>query len=106
MAQAPTFNAVAYSRLDICNPLGVATLDAVLDRADLKPGDRIAVPRRIPVFGDRLMRDCEVKLLGYLIGDGGLTDTTPEFTNSNPRLRDEFTAAVREFGAAGSVFSP
>ncbi|MBA4063276.1 MAG: replicative DNA helicase [Isosphaera sp.] len=66
--------------------------------ADLKPGDRVAVPRRIPVFGDRPLRDCEVKLLGYLIGDGGLTDTTPEFTNSDPRLRAEFEAAVRQFG--------
>jgi replicative DNA helicase len=66
--------------------------------AELKPGDRIAVPRRLSMFGDRPIRECEVKLLAYLIGDGGLTDTTPEFTNSNPRLREEFAAAVAEFG--------
>lgn len=66
--------------------------------ADLRPGDRIAVPRVLPVFGTTPLRDCEVKLLGYLIGDGGLTDTTPEFTNANPRLRADFAAAVREFG--------
>jgi replicative DNA helicase len=68
----------------------------------LRVGDRIAVPRCLPVFGNQPMRDCEVKLLGYLIGDGGLTDTTPEFTNSNPRLRDEFIAAVQEFGGLTS----
>jgi replicative DNA helicase len=65
--------------------------------AQLRPGERIAVPRRLPVFGGRPLRECEVKLLAYLIGDGGLTDTTPEFTNSNPRLRDEFAAAVSAF---------
>jgi replicative DNA helicase len=66
--------------------------------AQLKVGDQIAVPRRLAVFGDTPARECEVKLLAYLIGDGGLTDTCPEFTNTNPRLRTEFVAAVREFG--------
>ena len=66
--------------------------------AELKVGDHIAVPRRLDVFGNAPARECEVKLLAYLIGDGGLTDTCPEFTNANPRLRDEFTEAVREFG--------
>jgi len=61
-------------------------------------GEHVAVPRRIGVFGDGEMRDCEVKLLGYLLGDGGLTNTTPRFTNGNPRLLDEFTAAVDAFG--------
>lgn len=66
--------------------------------AGLQAGDWIAVPRRLPVFGSEPMRECEAKILGYLIGDGGLTDTIPEFTNSNPRVRAEFEAAVREFG--------
>jgi replicative DNA helicase len=75
------------------------TLDGWMPLASLRVGERIAVPRRIPIFGDQAMRDCEVKLLAYLLGDGCLTDTTPEFTNSNPRLREEFREAVREFGA-------
>jgi replicative DNA helicase len=75
------------------------TLEGWRPLADLRPGERIAVPRRIDVFGRETLRNCEVKLLAYLIGDGGLTDTCPEFTNSNPRLRQEFTAAVAEFGA-------
>lgn len=66
--------------------------------AELSPGDHIAVPRGLPAFGTEPMRECEVKLLGYLIGDGGLTDTCPEFTNSNPRLRADFSEAVRQFG--------
>lgn len=39
-----------------------------------------------------------MKLLAYLIGDGGLTDTTPEFTNANPWLRAEFAEAAAAFG--------
>jgi replicative DNA helicase len=65
---------------------------------DLRVGDHVAVPRQLPVFGTEPMRECEIKLLGYLIGDGGLSDTCPEFTHSDPRLREDFTRAVHEFG--------
>ncbi len=64
----------------------------------LKVGDRIAIPRQIAIFGTEVLRPCEVKLLAYLIGDGCLTGTQPEFTNSNPQLQAEFTKAVQEFG--------
>jgi len=65
---------------------------------ELKVGDSVAVPRTLPVFGTESMRDCEVKLLAYLIGDGGLTGNTARFTNSNPRIVAEFESAVAAFG--------
>src|SRR5207249_350589 len=58
-----------------------------------------AAPRRLDIFGHAAMRDCEVKLLAYLIGDGALTKTNPEFTNGNTRLQDDFQQAVEQFGA-------
>ncbi|MEA5600859.1 replicative DNA helicase [Nostoc sp. UHCC 0252] len=64
---------------------------------NLKVGDKIAIPRKIDVFGSHSMRECEVKLLAYLIGDGGLTNCTPRFTNSNPLLQAEFSQAVADF---------
>ena len=64
---------------------------------DLKVGDRIALPRKIDVFGTKTIRECEVKLLAYLIGDSCLTDTTPEFTNTNPLIQDDFSQAVLSF---------
>src|SRR5690606_26359586 len=64
----------------------------------LEPGDAIAVPRALPVFGEAQLRECEVKLLAYLIGDGGLTGNAPRFTNSNPCIAADFSAAVDEFG--------
>lgn len=65
---------------------------------DIEPGELVAVPRRLPVFGDRRIRDCEVRLLGYLIGDGGLTGPTPMFTADNPEIQRDFADAVEAFG--------
>jgi replicative DNA helicase len=73
------------------------TINGWRSLSELQAGQKIAVPRKLPVFGESRLRECEVKLLGYLLGDGGLTDTTPEFTNTNPRLQDDFSSAVREF---------
>ncbi len=64
---------------------------------DLKPGDALAVPRTIPVFGKEELPEQHAKILGYLLGDGCLTDSTPEFTNSDPRLREEFIDCLRVF---------
>ena len=64
---------------------------------ELKPGDKIAVPRKLEVFGTETIPECEVKLLGYLIGQGGLTRISPQFINSNPRLQEEFVQAVASF---------
>ena len=66
---------------------------------ELAPGDVVAVPRVLPVFGAGRMRECEVKLLAYFIGDGGLTGNAPRFTNSNARIADDFAAAVAAFGS-------
>ncbi|HEV2149015.1 MAG TPA: replicative DNA helicase [Longimicrobiaceae bacterium] len=69
---------------------------------ELSVGVRIAVPRRIDVFGGEPMRECEVKLLAYLIGDGCLTDSTPEFTSADACLRAEFAEAVAAFGGVST----
>ena len=65
--------------------------------SELKVGDKIAVPRRIDVFGTKTINDYEVKLLAYIIGDGSLTGSSPQFVNSNPLLQEEFTQAVTNF---------
>ncbi|HJW80876.1 MAG TPA: DnaB-like helicase N-terminal domain-containing protein, partial [Acidiferrobacterales bacterium] len=65
---------------------------------ELREGDVVAVPRQLPVFGTEKLRECEVKLLAYLIGDGSLTGNIARFTNSNPRIADDFKASVESFG--------
>ena len=68
----------------------------------LQVGNKIAVPRKVNVFGDKNISEKRVKLLAYLIGDGCLTKTCPEFTNSNPLLQDDFTLAVSSFTGLAS----
>ncbi|MGI0085586.1 MAG: LAGLIDADG family homing endonuclease, partial [Nitrososphaerales archaeon] len=65
---------------------------------EIHVGSKIAVPRCLPVFGTKKLRECEIKLLAYLIGDGCLSNGKASFTNANPRLQNDFKSAVREFG--------
>ncbi|MDJ1176868.1 replicative DNA helicase [Roseofilum capinflatum] len=65
--------------------------------AELKPGVTIAVPREIPIFGSQTLPEPKIKLLAYLIGDGCLTGTTPQFTNADLRLQADFAQAVSSF---------
>jgi replicative DNA helicase len=65
--------------------------------ANLAVGDRIAVPRRLEVFGDEPLPEHQIKLLAYLIGDGTLTSGTPRFTNGNPNIQRDFIEAVEQF---------
>ncbi|MBR8834099.1 MAG: replicative DNA helicase [Stigonema ocellatum SAG 48.90 = DSM 106950] len=45
---------------------------------ELKVGDKIAVPRRMSIFGTETLTEDEVKLLGYSMSDGCLTGSTPD----------------------------
>ena len=67
---------------------------------DLRPGDRIGVPRRIPVFGTRTMPEHEVDLLGLMISDGQCSTPghSPRYTSGDPVLREHFSRAVERFG--------
>ncbi len=69
----------------------------------LAVGDCIAVPRRLPVFGGKPMRDCEVKLLGCLIGDGCLRGATPKFINDSLQLQTDFIDAANAFGGVRAL---
>lgn len=70
--------------------------------AELKVGDKVAVPRILPVFGQNTWRDCEVKLLAYLIGDGSVTGSQVTFCNSSAAIQNDFTHAVKQFGGLTS----
>lgn len=74
------------------------TIDGWKPLGELAVGADIAVPRTLPISGDTPMRECEVKLLAYLIGDGGLTGPCPRFTNTDERIQSDFAAAAADFG--------
>lgn len=80
------------------------TLQGWQSLSELSVGDRIAVPREIPVFGNVEMRESEIKLLAYLIGDGCLVHTSPEFTVGKHALKEDFEEAVQTFGGIRSTY--
>lgn len=74
------------------------TMDGWKPLAELRPGCRVAVPRKVDIFGNHELPEAEVKVLGYLLGDGGLTNSSPRFTNVNPALQADFRQAVESLG--------
>ena len=62
---------------------------------DLGVGHKIAVPRRVPVFGtDAGLSLDQVRLMAYFIAEGGLTGRTPCFTNTDPVIVADFQAII------------
>ncbi len=62
---------------------------------DLAVGDAIAVPRAVPAFGSDESWPIElVRLLAYLIAEGGITDGSPEFTNTDPVIVEDFKRII------------
>lgn len=73
------------------------TMDGWKRVEELQTNDRIAVPRTLPVFGKSKLEDYKIATLAYLLGDGGLTNNTPRFTNGNPRVRSDFASWANQF---------
>ena len=61
---------------------------------DLVVGDAIAVPRAISIFGKESIDPQRARLLGYFIGDGGLSSGTPDFTNIDQVIVDDFKSII------------
>jgi replicative DNA helicase len=79
------------------------TVDGWKPLQQLRVGERVAVPRIVNVFGEAVMRDCEIKLLAYLIGDGCLTRQSPVFTVGKRSLQADFEEAVSDFGGVETI---
>ncbi|MDB5044136.1 MAG: helicase DnaB [Deinococcus sp.] len=62
---------------------------------DLGVGSKIAVPRAVPTFGIDTSWSMErVRLLAYLLAEGGLTQSSPRWTNADPVLVEDFRACL------------
>ncbi|MCD0159739.1 hypothetical protein IHN63_00300 [Deinococcus sp. 6YEL10] len=66
---------------------------------ELAVGDVVAVTEELSVFGTQELPDHEVKLLAYLIGDGGMTADTLTFTQMDGPQLDEVRACAAEMDA-------
>lgn len=97
--EKPVFKVRTALGREICTTLThpFLTGDGWQPLRGLGVGDRVAVPRTLPIFGQESLPDHQVKTLAYLIADGGTTQSCAMFTNINPRLRDDFAEAIRGF---------
>ena len=73
------------------------TIDGWKPLKDLSNQDRIAVVRKIPVFGKNSLPNYQVKALAYFITEGGLTSRSPIFTTSNKKIAREFIQSIQKF---------
>jgi intein/homing endonuclease len=66
--------------------------------SSLKEGDWVATPKQMSFDGQRLFTDAEVKVVGYLIGDGACTNGNLNLTASNEAIRRDFMACLIAMG--------
>lgn len=66
--------------------------------SDLRPGDVVARAIETPVFGNKPLPAGEPEILGYMIGDGGMTGLTPTFTQMPGAQLDEFLELTGALG--------
>jgi intein/homing endonuclease/MoxR-like ATPase len=71
------------------------TIDGWQPLANLHAGDRIAVPRSLPIFGNAELSDAHVKILAHLIAEGCISQELPYYTNRNPEMQRDFSDAVQ-----------
>jgi deoxycytidine triphosphate deaminase len=74
--------------------------------SDLRPGDRIAAARDIPVFGKTPIPDWEASLLGLMISEGQC-DTpghSPTYTTADPAMVQLLEATITDSGLGVVTF--
>ncbi|MBI5514612.1 MAG: DNA polymerase III subunit alpha [Deltaproteobacteria bacterium] len=74
------------------------TLDGWTELKDLRPGDRIAAPRRLAVASSKRWPEHELVALGWLLSEGNTCHPTSlYFYNNTPAAVDDFVTAARAF---------
>ncbi len=63
--------------------------------SDISVGQKIAVPRKIKVFGNETLKTCQIKLLAYLITEE-TTNSQLRLTHSHSQIQPDFIEAVEQ----------
>jgi deoxycytidine triphosphate deaminase len=74
--------------------------------SDLRPGDRIAAARDIPVFGKTPIPDWEANLLGLMISEGqcDTPGSSPTYTTADPAMVELLTTCMADSGMGSVTF--
>jgi deoxycytidine triphosphate deaminase len=106
----PVFRLTTRSGLQITAPAAhpLRTWEGWTPLSQLQPGDRIAVARSCPVFGQQAWPEHEATLLGLMLSDGQCRTpgSSPCYTSDDPRLVEALTQAARAFGVEVSPVGP
>ncbi len=73
------------------------TLNGWMPAEKLSIGSRIAVPRRIPVFGDDDLPEEKVKLIAYLLSEGQIGPKFLLFSNKDGKINEDFVLSIKQF---------
>ncbi|MEK9153125.1 MAG: DnaB-like helicase N-terminal domain-containing protein, partial [Patescibacteria group bacterium] len=73
------------------------TINGWIPLSEIKAGEKVAVPRIIPIFGKQSLPAWQIKSLAYYIAEGGLTGACPTFTSGNELIAEDFMEAVKMF---------
>jgi len=75
------------------------TIDGWKELSDLRPGDWVAVPKKFVIDNPSIkFSDDEIKVVGYLLGDGTVSSGQIRLTASNMEIRHDFMGCLREMG--------
>lgn len=64
-----------------------------VELSSLSKGDWIAISRRLPVFGKNRLPTGHARLIGYMLGDGGMSSSV-NFTNEESEVLEDFKSIV------------
>ena len=70
------------------------TLNGWKEAGELRVGEKVAVPRSMPVFGNVEWSSDKCFILGALLADGGLTNDIPRWSKTDSAIRNRMTQAV------------
>ncbi len=78
---------------------GFLTLKGWRKLSDISVGDYVAVPKKMKTTdNDHSWSDAEVKIIGYLLGDGYVGGRRPTLTALNDAIRHDFMECLEDIG--------
>ena len=94
----PVYEVVTTSgrRIEVSETHPFFTKDGWKELKDIGIKDFIAVPRILPVEGSKSYDKNWLKLIGYFLGDGGISQNNVHFTNADPIVIEDFSKSVPE----------
>jgi len=74
------------------------TVGGWIEAKNLTPGSWVATPSKMKAEGAKIVTNAEAKVIGYMLGDGGLTQSQFSFTNGNAEIMRDFKDCLSDLG--------